>query len=434
MKHLKRILILGLLVFLLGGVCWAAKIEVKEIDCEVLSRSTVTYSSFWEALRNLDLEAITRDGLATNEVHESFYYIYQSMLAGNHLQAAEELTALIESSKDSEIRQKAKKLLVNLWFSQSNWDRVLEVQRQDEDGEDLGLANLYTWSEIYSCYPSEEYVFKNEVSILPLKFQRFTGHPLIEIAVEGKKYRFAVDTGAATTVLSSRVAEKCGIQTIGAVNIITSADKKTRLGAAIAVANLSLGDIDIANHPIVVVDKSEMEVKLLGIRLFRLDGILGWNAIKNINMTIDCPNKQMILKKPTLLSGHRRNLFDLADNLPVLILNDQEGNRLNFGLDTGSNISVFFENILNKISDPQVESKKVRTAGIGYSKDKEVLVLADLLLNLDGWGLQFKEIQAMNPIGNFVDLDGWFGFDILKKGVVTIDHLNGIFNFNPAGP
>ncbi len=434
MKHLKRTLILGLLVFLLGGVCGAAKIEVKEIDCENLPRSTVTYSSFWEALRNLELEAIAGDDLATNEVHESFYYIYQSLLAGNYPAAIDELEGLLESVPEPDIRRKAQRLLVNLWFSQSQWDKVIQAQVYGSDGENSDLADLYFLSDIYSQYPPEAYSFKKETLVLPLKFQWFSGHPLVEVAIAGKKYRFAVDTGAPLTVISSRVAEECGIQSTASTQIVTSGDKAATPAAQMAVATLSLGDLAIVNHPVVVIDKSEMEVRVLGIRLFGLDGILGWNAIKNFNLTIDCPNKQMIVKKPQSVYGQRRNLFDLADNLPVVVLKDQEGNRIIFGLDTGSNVSVFFENILKKITDPQVQAKKIKTAGIGYSTTKEVLVIADLTLALDGWGLRFKEIQSMEPVGKFIDYDGWFGFDILKKGVVTIDYLNGIFNFTPAGP
>ncbi len=339
---------------------------------------------------------------------------------------------LAEAAQDPEIKKQSQYLLSHFWLDQLAWDKLMTAFKHWVLEDDFSLQQLASWvlvqAEVYAGFPPETYVFEADQVILPLKTNIFTGHPIIEVAISGKKYRFFMDTGAPTTLLSSRVAEEIGIQTAGSITIATSTSGAAA-DAEMATVDLMLDSISIKNHPVLVVDKEQMGKKILGISVFRVDGILGWNALQNITVTFDYPEKMLILQKPMPFTAQRRNLL-WSDGYPVVALTDEQGRRLNFLLDTGCNQSKFFENLLTKVDDKEVRTKEIRTIGIGYTGKEEVLTLSDLVLVSGGWAWHFKNIVSMDSLNCFVKFDGLLGIDVLKKGRVTIDAVNGIFSFS----
>src|SRR5690554_412142 len=221
----KGSVILSLLFILLINVCQASELKIEKITDEISFKSGITYNSFWDALHNLCFTSINQNNYPISEDQKSIFYIYQFLMDGNFSEAEKGLNNLILSAIDSEVKRRSQYILLQLWFYQSDWNKLIDAKENWNIEISPGLNQLFSWAEAYSKHPLGNYVFRSEV-VLPLKFISFTGHPSIEVSVCGKKYRFIIDTGAPITVISSRVAKESGIQPTGSVIIGTSTDRK----------------------------------------------------------------------------------------------------------------------------------------------------------------------------------------------------------------
>jgi len=114
---------------------------------------------------------------------------------------------------------------------------------------------------------------------------------LVPVLVNGKgPYQFALDTGAGESVVSSELAKELALD---------QGEKREALGAggrvlvslskvnSIAVEFAKLEDL-----PVVITDLSLLQLAVGG----KLDGILGYNYIKNFKVTIDYPKAKLCLE------------------------------------------------------------------------------------------------------------------------------------------
>jgi len=110
------------------------------------------------------------------------------------------------------------------------------------------------------------------------------------------------------------------------------------------------------------------------------------------------------------------------------MLMNQEGIKLNFGLDTGARKTSITDNIIQKIGINNVRIKKKIIGSAGGLEKIKSKIITDLTLILNGYALHFKNIgTSPKKTGIFVRLDGTFGSDIAKNGAIKIDYLNGRF-------
>src|SRR4030042_556078 len=161
----------------------------------------------------------------------------------------------------------------------------------------------------------------------------------------------------------------------------------------------------------------------------KIEGIIGWNAIQNLFVEIDYPNKITIIQEPERVYVPNRNFF-LLGGYPIVRLRSEDGILLNFGLDTGARESWITENLLKKINYKTANSntKKVGSAG-GWEKI-ESKILPELNLFLSEYQLTFKKIGTRPArLDEFVELDGVLGGDVFENGKIRINYRNGIFDF-----
>ncbi|MBI3459690.1 retropepsin-like domain-containing protein [Candidatus Acetothermia bacterium] len=105
-------------------------------------------------------------------------------------------------------------------------------------------------------------------------------------------YQFAVDTGASTTVISPEFAQSLGIQTVEAP-AMTGGGGKVRASRG-NVESLAVGMTQLEKVAVVV---SDFLVSLSGIVGAKLDGVVGYNYLKNFTVTIDYPRETLTLQK-----------------------------------------------------------------------------------------------------------------------------------------
>jgi predicted aspartyl protease len=117
--------------------------------------------------------------------------------------------------------------------------------------------------------------------------------PLILIPVlvndEGP-FIFALDTGASTTVVSSEVAQLLAIESTG-IPQMTGAGGVMQ-GSKGVVRSLAVGNARLENMAIVTAD---FLIMLSQIVKTKLDGVIGYNFLKEFKVTIDYPNETLRL-------------------------------------------------------------------------------------------------------------------------------------------
>jgi predicted aspartyl protease len=114
---------------------------------------------------------------------------------------------------------------------------------------------------------------------------------LVPALVNGEgPYIFALDTGASTTVVSAEVAQILAIESTG-IPQMTGAGG-TMQGFRGVVRSLAVGDARLENLTIVTADFLTM---LSQIVKTKLDGIIGYNFLKEFKVTIDYPNETLRL-------------------------------------------------------------------------------------------------------------------------------------------
>jgi len=191
---------------------------------------------------------------------------------------------------------------------------------------------------------------------------------VIELIVNGHRKKFWVDTGAGLSVVASDVAEECNILPIGTEKTTGRAGTGKRISIQPAIIDdLQIGELLIKNHPVLIVDKNEMEFRLFGfLRILKIDGIIGWPAIQNMKIEFDYKKKLTTINKPVKVKTKNRNLFWLGK--PIVRVKTPEGLNLNFQLDTGANRTSIHKNILKKIIIESTYSKRSTDWSIGGSE------------------------------------------------------------------
>ncbi|MBI1729075.1 aspartyl protease family protein [Candidatus Acetothermia bacterium] len=114
---------------------------------------------------------------------------------------------------------------------------------------------------------------------------------LVPTLVNGKgPYQFALDTGASTTVISPELAQNLSIKSTSAAAMTGGGGK---VQAAIGrVESLAVGGAKVEDLPVMVADFLVMLSQATGSKL---DGIIGYNFLKEFRVTLDYPNERVCL-------------------------------------------------------------------------------------------------------------------------------------------
>lgn len=418
-----------LLVFLVGHCCLAADLEIGEGigPCETRTAGG-KYSPFWEPFKNLDFPYLEENNVAFSEDETLFYHGFTWLCQGDLWQAATAFLTLSRTVADPEMKEVVETLLFKTWFQLSAWEEILGAQ-DDSILASCPLQREYApYAKILSQFPAEEYLLEKG-GTAPLKFTFLTGHPVVEVKIRNKKYWLTLSMGSPLTVLSSKIQKELGLETAGQFLMRTDADAGEGIETQLAVVDLTIGQSELKNHPVVIMDRKYLEHGPV-----KFDGMLGWKALRNISLLVDGVRKRVeVGKQYRNESGSRRNFFWCGDSLPVVSLSNLNGGAYLFAVDTSFNNTSIFESILAKVDSSEVFTKRMKTVTIGAVKEEEVKVLPELALRLVDSSLFFKGIKATDSLPAFVNWDGILGYDLLKKGVIHMDYPGGFFVVEKGG-
>ena len=114
---------------------------------------------------------------------------------------------------------------------------------------------------------------------------------LVDVHANGRgPFQFAIDTGTSTTAITPELAKQLGI-TSSPIGAGTTAGAHVDVRAG-SLQSFQLGGAKIDNMAVVVADFFEMLSSAIGAKL---DGIVGYNFLRNYKVAIDYPGERLTL-------------------------------------------------------------------------------------------------------------------------------------------
>lgn len=317
-------------------------------------------------------------------------------------------------------------LIVNLYLFNSKWDNMIQIysNRNKAIQEDTTMLSL---ARYYKSFATENMVsFSSSIPYKPSA----SGTPIIPVKLNGKLYHFWFDTGAGMSVVSSDVAQSCGIKWMNNTNSSAQAATGKQVGVSPGmIDSLQIDKINIYHHPCLILDKKDLEFKILGIRVLKIDGIIGWNFIQNMDVTINDQNHTISLEKWDHSSLSGNNFF--WQGQPIIQAQDSTSLPLLFFIDTGANTSGVYQQFLNKSDLSKFKRKNMMIGSAGGMKKIAAYVIPQLKIKVENKTLTLKNISSVPESGEkLIEPDGVLGINEFKKSIIHFNIRKGYFKIN----
>ncbi len=393
--------------------CSPAKVRLQQsppIEPTSSTHSRRLADDFWTAAERLQTDRAIE--LAPTEAHRELARALEHVLGGDVTQAIARLEPLSRGAQDPRLADTARLLRVNLFAGASCWSDVARLQS----------GALPT---AFASMPAEEVHGPAGEQVLSVTFNR-AGTPLVEVEILGVKRRFLFDTGASLTVVSSDLAKACGLRAVkDQATSIATGNRRTVESRPTCVGQLTLGGIHIRNHPALILDSKRLTARFLGIPFLKIDGILGWNAIRRFRAVIDYERSTLTLSASESTAGGPRNFFWMG--YPVVRTQALDGTPVYLGFDSGARRTRFHSRIVEHLNLAGGQKSTERSWGAGGFSTESALTLPEVVVTLGQARLMFQDRKATNhPIGVFAKLDGVLGNDVRLRRL-TLDYPKGRF-------
>jgi hypothetical protein len=234
-------------------------------------------------------------------------------------------------------------------------------------------------------------------------------------------------------VLSSDVAARTGVALIGSDTLSVGTFAGVASARPAVLERLDIGSIALLNVPAIVIDADLMRVKVMreGIPSsgLKIDGIIGWDIIRQFSITIDYRHGTITIQAPERLG----TIGTPSQNLtwfgkPIIEVRTKSGQTLHFALDTGAEVTLLNASVLDKVR-VRPQASTVRLLGIAQTEGRMVRSVAALELDVAGKSVGLRDLAVSNRVSwNLVNCDGVLGSDISRSGTIRIDATNGLFS------
>ncbi|MGC4039815.1 MAG: retropepsin-like aspartic protease [Flavobacterium sp.] len=122
-----------------------------------------------------------------------------------------------------------------------------------------------------------------------INFELANNKIILPVKINGKTYRFLLDTGA-PNLLSKRVLSELNIQNTKKINVHDSNHKVDTL-EMVSIPHMQIGDLDFVDN---VALSSDLDNHFV-LKCFKLDGFIGSNLLKNSILKISLKDKKIII-------------------------------------------------------------------------------------------------------------------------------------------
>lgn len=270
-----------------------------------------------------------------------------------------------------------------------------------------------------------------------LPIQPFYGLMLVEAFVnEEGPYRFLVDSGATSTVLSNALLEHLKITPITTATVKCVGGSGKTATKLCKASKLKVGELDISNLPVASFDNQ--------IFAGLIDGVLGTADLADFLIALDYPDKKIVLTPRS--SGDTnaisksdapgtRNEFRILGNLMLVPVSINHQSTKNFLFDTGAVTSTLSKRqaaLFGVREDTPNSAVDIQFAG-ACGVTESVLSVPGINLALGRLKLDYDQILAveLKEISKEVqtEVSGILGGDFFSKYKVTIDYQKTTINF-----
>ena len=401
---------------------------------DALHRAVQWYDSFWRAVSTLNFTNAWT--IADNAEQRQLVDALQFMADGNFSECDSAIVPLL-SANDTLVRDAARLTYGALLSSRGEWGRLAKFSRsaRDSEGDEAGVE---AWAPSFAAVRTRV-VFDDTVVVLPLTRSR-TGAPIVPVRVNGVVRYFWIDTGSSVTIVSSVVAAECGVEALGAVGDsaapleLVTAVGRIRARPAVVRA-LGVGSATVHDATAMIVDAAAFVLRGedgTGSRVTQdvpIDGVIGFDVIRALDLTIDDLGSLVIVRRPVLAGGSSarpRNMIWFG--IPIVTLLTERGVPVHLSLDTGAEETYATRTLVPKARTTVMSAERRRVNGFGGVKEERGVLLERTGLFLNDVPLVFERVflyKAQYP--TIFELDGTLGADVGRGGVVRIDMTNGRF-------
>jgi hypothetical protein len=393
----------------------------------------VVYSEeYWEALAGLDVTALRKAARSNEEI--ALAEGMTRLMAGNPEKAEESFVAMSRQSIDLNVAVAAQIMLATTLLYEHKWTALRDLSAASTlPAVDRGnTSELENWGHAFAGVDEQTTIAPDKPVSLPLVITPM-GTPAIEVRINGKDYEFWLDTGSSMTVLSSTVASEAGVPFVSADTLTIRTFEGTAPVKAGIVRRLEIGPIAFTNTPTIVMDAALMRLKSTseGItgRGVRVDGIIGWDIIRQFDVVLDRRTGTITFKKPEhlgIIGTEFQNLTWVGK--PLVQVRTKPGGTFEFTLDTGAQVTLLNGSILDKL-ETVATAYGGRVFGIAKTGGQTRRVVPNLTLNVGGSAVRLESILVYGPAySGLINTDGILGSDVGRFGKIRIDATNGLFS------
>lgn len=388
--------------------------------------------AYWTAFGDVDLSTLRTSARSDPE---SRFANAMGLLATGYYDLAER--ALLEVSQqtvDPNVAVAAQVLLASTLRYQHKWAQLRDLPLNSRfTGADKKITNeLEQWGKVFADVPAEVIHFPADAVTVPLGLT-VVGTPTIRVRINGKDYDFWLDTGSSMTVISSEVAAATGSSVLSSDVLSVKTFAGSAPVRATTIKSLEIGSMRISNTPAVIIDASLMYLRSSaeGVppRGIAVDGIIGWDTIRQFDLTMNYADRKITLKKPIFFGntgGVEQSLAWLGK--PLVEVTTKAGGKLHFMLDTGAQSTFLNATVLEKVG-VSTRSAETKVYGLARTGSETNRVVSTLAVQLAGKSLGLENVIVYGPVSSgLINCDGILGSDIARFGTVHIDATNGLFS------
>jgi predicted aspartyl protease len=383
------------------------------------------YPNYWSAINDANFDAART--LAAGSEQQAFANALAN-LANGRLALAESTTVRLLHARDSVVQRAAHLTYGALLSARADWRALATFTRRDTAGSPADEAAAAVWATAFAQTATTSQ-FADSVAILPL-VRTPSGAPVIPIRINGIVKQFWLDTGSSLTIIASSVARECGIEAIGTdtLEFLTAAGRIPARPAI--VTSLHVGGFRVTQAPAMIVERSALTLRSgarLGGEETAIDGIIGFDVIRQLDLTIDDARGRVVIRRPALRAPdprRPRNLFWFG--LPIVSAVSDRGVALHLALDTGAEETYATLGFVRKTGAHVIRVERRIVNGFGGSITQRGFLVPSVPLTLGGRWLHLQRLflyDAQYP--TIFTLDGTLGADVARGAVMRIDMTNG---------
>jgi len=245
------------------------------------------------------------------------------------------------------------------------------------------------------------------------------GRPVVELKINAKgPYRFILDTGAVTTVVSDELSRELSLTPPAGVQVASGGGGTAP--AIVVIHDLRIGDATLEG---LIAAAMPLGGLLNGEDAPR--GILSAASFPGCLLTYDYPGKRILIKRGALEAADSRTIFQYNEDqvlptVPVRIAGHDTQVHLDTGSPFGLVLPVKFLAELPLASQPR-EAGIVRTGGGEFPVST---ARVDGTMELGKYKLDLGEVRFSNARPGPGPSIGNLGYEVLRHFVVALDSQN----------